>query len=394
MIRRRRPVSNSSRLAQRGESNLPPKKSKALLITVITITVIVVIVTTVLLIYFLWWRKRGQGPLYCNTSADCDTGLVCKTGIHTCVECLSDANCSGTRPICSTTTDTCIPGCKTSADCADPTPLCNTEKKVCVECFANVDCEGVAETPFCETEGQTCVECLENTDCIAPETCFVNVCCDVNSALTFTITSVTPTSGDDCDIVFEATFSQDLETIETRFILYRGDYPNHTLLDQTPPLTLVNGTNTINSSEFEGGTILFANVSYGCMLQTTGICGDEPFTSFFVIDDSIIRTSVCAAPTVLFTAATEFTRTVIITVDESNIVLGLVLKLTNSEYENDYTFIFRDNVGVAGFTGATYYFMVPEGPTITVGTTCSAWYFRDHGDSCFGTPVKFDTTFQ
>jgi len=73
-------------------------------------------------------------------------------------ECTSDAECSGTKPHCDAETHTCV-GCVTDADCLDPAnPACQPNGS-CGECSATNDVLCVADTPVCETSLGECVMC-------------------------------------------------------------------------------------------------------------------------------------------------------------------------------------------------------------------------------------------
>lgn len=115
-------------------------------------------------------------------------GPVCDEANDTCVECLTDDNCTdNATPFC--VSNVCVE-CRNSADCDnglfcdgaeyceddgacyDGEPpcddngtmaLCNEELDQCAECLDEGDCLGDNSTPLCD--GVMCVQCLTDTDC-------------------------------------------------------------------------------------------------------------------------------------------------------------------------------------------------------------------------------------
>ena len=74
--------------------------------------------------------------------------------------------CTSPKPVCDTSTLTCV-GCLGTSDCAaSPTkPVCDTVAKACVECLKSTDCTGDPTKPVCDTTANTCVGCLASSDC-------------------------------------------------------------------------------------------------------------------------------------------------------------------------------------------------------------------------------------
>ena len=121
----------------------------------------------------------GQGAcLGCILDQDCslpDGGPgatpFCRTAPPpgTCVECLGNQHCSGTRPACNGNN---ICGCTASAQCGvGSTPVCDTAANngngVCVVCTPAEGCSG--DTPFC-SNNTVCI-CRDNSDCDVGEEC-------------------------------------------------------------------------------------------------------------------------------------------------------------------------------------------------------------------------------
>jgi Cys-rich repeat protein len=131
--------------------------------------------------------------VHCSTQAQCvDAGAsLCNVDAGTCVQCLSNADCSGSTPHClagkcvSCTTDAdcssgmvCnmhIPRCATQ--CTSGGAQCNgrpcaTDYGYCVECLQNLDCTN-ASLPYCYEPPAIglCVQCLTNADCKGNQFC-------------------------------------------------------------------------------------------------------------------------------------------------------------------------------------------------------------------------------
>ena len=81
------------------------------------------------------------------------------------------STCGSCSRACSTTTATqCLGGaclCGSNPECSGTTPLCNTTSLACVQCLADGDCGAASPTPKCK-DSTTCVECLADTDCGNP----------------------------------------------------------------------------------------------------------------------------------------------------------------------------------------------------------------------------------
>jgi len=168
-----------------------------------------------------------------------DTGCTAATpacdtsgATNTCVECLVDADCTGTQ-VCDAATNTCQAACTDDATgatpdtgCAAPTPECDAStpgsetcvicqddaaagaidggcsaatpacdtsggSPVCVACLADADCGGALR---CDTNTNTCVQCLGNGDCLGTQVCNpVNLTCQ--AACTDDATGATPDTG-------------------------------------------------------------------------------------------------------------------------------------------------------------------------------------------------------
>ncbi|MFI5296965.1 MAG: hypothetical protein ACHREM_02615 [Polyangiales bacterium] len=110
---------------------------------------------------------QGGTPAGCATNSDCaaPTG-TCNPKTGACVGCVASADCGGSTPFCNTSTNTCG-GCTSSSECAAPTSTCVTastdaNKGKCVECTSNKECSGAK--PICGAN-DTCGGCTSNAQC-------------------------------------------------------------------------------------------------------------------------------------------------------------------------------------------------------------------------------------
>lgn len=142
------------------------------------------------------------GCVQCNTSSDCTSpnAPFCDASTHTCGPCTGDgpsggcinpakpaciasgslagtcqqcsatnsSQCSGSTPICNTTTDTCT-GCTNNSQCSGSTPLCDANKGTCIPCNGD-NGSGATEAcptsgnPYCSSTG-ACAKCASDADC-------------------------------------------------------------------------------------------------------------------------------------------------------------------------------------------------------------------------------------
>lgn len=80
---------------------------------------------------------------------------VCNPTTHTCVQCSSNTDCHDPmRPVCDPASSTCV-GCLSNTDCPN-TGVCHQQR--CVQCLSDAQCGGA--TPRCSTTTNTCVACL------------------------------------------------------------------------------------------------------------------------------------------------------------------------------------------------------------------------------------------
>jgi len=117
----------------------------------------------------------GIGP--CTTE---NAGSVCRSGRcagsgaakGTCVDCTSNAHCSGDTPVCDANTGSCVM-CTSSESCQGKTPICDRGQSTCVKCngdkgsSASNPC-AAADAPFCFLSGANqgaCGKCESDADC-------------------------------------------------------------------------------------------------------------------------------------------------------------------------------------------------------------------------------------
>lgn len=107
------------------------------------------------------------GSRACSTTNPCATPLACDPSGE-CVECISDAQCSGATPACDATTRRCV-ACRGSLGCAAPY-VCSPSAPVCViPCLENTSCPGFIDG----CRDNVCSTCNENDDCATGRFCDV-----------------------------------------------------------------------------------------------------------------------------------------------------------------------------------------------------------------------------
>jgi Cys-rich repeat protein len=93
----------------------------------------------------------------CTTNAQCPNSPlnVCDPTTGTCVQCASNTDCRNpASPVCDPSTRTCVT-CLSNSDCPN-NGTCNNNR--CVQCLSDAQCSGT--TPRCNTTTNTCVACL------------------------------------------------------------------------------------------------------------------------------------------------------------------------------------------------------------------------------------------
>lgn len=99
----------------------------------------------------------------CTTNAQCTgTTPICDPTSHSCRACVT-TDCTGATPICDGTTGACR-AC-VAADCKGATPVCDTAIGQCVQCDATDHSACVAPKSICDATLHTCRGCLSNADC-------------------------------------------------------------------------------------------------------------------------------------------------------------------------------------------------------------------------------------
>jgi len=86
----------------------------------------------------------------CAINDDCILG-VCDLATYTCVDCVSDADCSTGFRICDTAVNECVE-CTSDAHCSAATPRCDLVQSRCRECLSDADCTDASQ-PACISGG-------------------------------------------------------------------------------------------------------------------------------------------------------------------------------------------------------------------------------------------------
>jgi MYXO-CTERM domain-containing protein len=115
----------------------------------------------------------GTTTPQCTTNAQCSgTTPICDTTSHTCRACVA-TDCSGATPICDATSGACR-AC-VATDCTGATPVCDAAIGQCVQCDATNHSACLAPTAICDVTTLSCRGCLSNSDCSTS----TNHVCDV-----------------------------------------------------------------------------------------------------------------------------------------------------------------------------------------------------------------------
>jgi hypothetical protein len=121
-------------------------------------------------------RDCSTGCSNNNECASNEHGQYCSPA-RACVQCLENAQCSSTDPVCSG--NKCV-GCTAKSDCSarSTTPACDVASGDCVECTAADATKCTAVNKVCKSGSNTCTECNTSADCTDPTkpTCEANVC--------------------------------------------------------------------------------------------------------------------------------------------------------------------------------------------------------------------------
>lgn len=157
------------------------------------------------------------GTRACSEAQPCARPLVCDA-LGECVECISDAQCSGALPACDPATKRCVAcrgtvGCSSPQVCSASAPVCvqtcqegspsacpgflggchsgvcaqctddddcgtgrhcETAIGRCVNCTVDAHCGGA--TPRCDVAAGLCRACVVNADCEPTKSCFQGTC--------------------------------------------------------------------------------------------------------------------------------------------------------------------------------------------------------------------------
>ncbi|MDB5219428.1 MAG: hypothetical protein JWO86_7355 [Myxococcaceae bacterium] len=89
----------------------------------------------------------------------------CDAAIHRCVECGVDGDC-GTGKVCVPGTRRCATTCTQLSDCVFLGDFCDTSRSICVRCTDDAICKADPDTPICSPVGE-CVSCATDATCPA-----------------------------------------------------------------------------------------------------------------------------------------------------------------------------------------------------------------------------------
>jgi Cys-rich repeat protein len=117
----------------------------------------------------------AQTCVECLTHADCTdpSRPVCDLASHSCVRCVVDANCPAGN-VCRN--NTCTPGCSSNQPCPQG-QVCSPGGQ-CVQCVSDAQCSGA--TPRCHSATNTCVACLPGPgdNCPVGQYCRADFVCE------------------------------------------------------------------------------------------------------------------------------------------------------------------------------------------------------------------------
>jgi hypothetical protein len=101
----------------------------------------------------------------CLSQSDCSkyAGLpICDPSTHTCVDCLSVLDC-GPNKTCVLGAKQCVPGCSASLPCAEGT--CDKTTQACVACTSDAECKDDGQNLVCDLATKQCVGCVSDKTC-------------------------------------------------------------------------------------------------------------------------------------------------------------------------------------------------------------------------------------
>ncbi|APR80972.1 Hypothetical protein A7982_06319 [Minicystis rosea] len=119
----------------------------------------------------------GEGPCDAtNGAVVCRSGQCAVTGPNQglCVECVADAQCLGSQPVCDPNSNACVQCTTADAEaCAGSTPVCVAGPETCAPCDGDLGDEtpracNKAESPYCFLSGPSageCGKCTTNAEC-------------------------------------------------------------------------------------------------------------------------------------------------------------------------------------------------------------------------------------
>lgn len=280
-----------------------PKKSKGLVIGLIIGGILLVAAIVIVIILVLRARSKKAA-----TSTSSSTTNNSSTTPSSTITCTSNANCSGSKPVCDTATSKCV-ACLQTSDCTAP-KVCNTATKTCISAQCDIASDCTSEKPVCDggvckecinsgqcagnpvqaangevickTSNNTCVMCLTDVDCGGtPNTCSNGVCC---LATPPTINSASiENSGTNSRIVINYSYARSLGGLKYVVEISCDNFVNPDDILYTSPITTT-GTSATSSqiivSEQDMQAILFPVVTYGIRIKLITACGATDFCPY------------------------------------------------------------------------------------------------------------------
>lgn len=158
------------------------------------------------------------------------------------------------------------PGCSV-VGCISP-QVCNTTTDTCVECLSNTNCSG--STPFCDTISYTCKQCAVAGDCTGGGSCTNGTCCNDTAP---NISVVTPTTSGNSQVLITYSQVQTGSGYSNVRVEVNIETPTGTLLKALVK-TAAAGTVTVTESELAlPNDYLFPGVAYQVRLRMRYDCG-------------------------------------------------------------------------------------------------------------------------
>src|SRR5690606_16769929 len=110
-----------------------------------------------------------------DNATACGVDDVCNPGTGTCVDCLTDDDCTAPTGVCDVDTHACVECTPDDPSaCDNANPVCDATSGACVGCADDADCGTL--NPACQSDG-SCGQCsaINDSACEQGGTCDVEV---------------------------------------------------------------------------------------------------------------------------------------------------------------------------------------------------------------------------